>query len=169
MPPQILLTSFTSWLPHQKSNASDDLLEKISHLNSPNSLTFLRQLPVDFEKAPRKAIATLNQVRPDVLICCGMAESRDKLTVESQANNSYEIIKTKVDIDGILADLAATEISHNAGRFVCEGLYYQMLKYISDRHLSTKCLFVHVPLLTTQNSPQIEADFLSILQKIKNC
>ncbi len=169
MTSQILLTSFTTWLPHHQSNASDDLLEKISQLDSPESLTFLRKLPVDFQKAPGRAIAKINQVQPDAIICCGMAESREKLTVESRAYNGFELIKTAVDLDGIVADLGATEIIDNAGRFVCEGLYYETLKYIRDRQLSAKCLFVHVPLITPQNCEQITADFLKILRRVKTC
>ncbi|HIK29216.1 MAG: peptidase C15 [Oscillatoriaceae bacterium SKW80] len=169
MPFKILLTSFTTWLPHHKSNASDDLLEIISQLYSGEQLIFLRKLPVDFQIAPKKVIAKLNQVQPDAIICCGMAESRDKLTVESRAFNGLEMIKTTVNLDHLVAELKATDISDNAGGFVCERLYYETLKYIRDRLLTTKCIFLHIPPLTPQNSEIITSDFLAIIRRLKYC
>ena len=51
MTQKVLLTSFQTWLEHQKSNSSDDLLNTISsskiYNHESNSLFFLRQLPVD--------------------------------------------------------------------------------------------------------------------------
>lgn len=165
---KILLTSFDTWLPHHKSNSSDDLLEKISQLHFPGeSLTLLRKLPVDFQLAPNRVVAQINALKPDAIICCGMAESREKLTVESRAKNGYEVIKAAADIEGLVENLAATEISHEAGKFVCEGLYYSVLKHLRDRQLPSRCVFVHVPRLDGKNSQQLQADFLSILQRMK--
>lgn len=166
---KILLTSFTTWLPHHKSNASDDLLEIISQISSDDQLIFLRKLPVDFQLAPQLVIAKINQVNPDAIICCGMAESRDKLTVESRAFKGLEMIKTNVDLKQLVSNLKATEISDNAGRFVCERLYYETLKYISERLLKTKCIFVHIPPLTPQNSALITSEFLAIIRRLKSC
>ncbi len=65
MSSKILLTSFTTWESYQKSNSSDDLLAELekkefSHL----SLTFLRKLPVDVEKASKQVIATIDKINP---------------------------------------------------------------------------------------------------------
>ena len=52
MSKKVLLTSFSTWLPHQKSNSSDDLLHEVTKDDSlPASLTTLRQLPVDIHLA----------------------------------------------------------------------------------------------------------------------
>jgi pyroglutamyl-peptidase len=167
MKPQILLTSFDTWMPHQKSNSSDDLLAQISLDKSlPYSLKFLRKLPVDFELALNLAIAKFNQFQPDIIICCGMAESREKLTLESCACCDRDILKTAFNLEPLIADLAATEISHDAGKFVCEALYYGMLKYIYEAQSATQCIFVHVPILTAQNAGKIVADFLLIMRRL---
>ncbi|MCC3408712.1 MAG: peptidase C15 [Microcoleus sp. PH2017_10_PVI_O_A] len=164
---KILLTSFDTWLPHQKSNSSDDLLAKISQIKSlPDSLNFLRKLPVDFELAPKLAIAQINQLQPDITICCGMAESRQKLTLESCACCETDILKTAVNLEPLVADLASTEISHEAGKYVCEALYYAVLKHIRDAQLPAKCIFVHVPILTDKNLDKIVADFLLIIRRL---
>src|SRR6476661_6354881 len=139
MTAKILLTSFDTWLPHQKSNSSDDLLAKISKIN---------------------------QLQPDTIICCGMAESRQKLTVESCACCDSDIRKTAVNLEPLVADLAATEISHEAGKFVCEALYYAVLKHICDSQIAAKCIFVHVPILTPDNADKIVADFLLVMRRL---
>jgi len=165
MTTKILLTSFATWLPHQKSNSSDDLLIEIAKLESP-SLRFVRQLPVDVFKASRLVIDKIAELQPDSIICCGMAESRTKLTVESCATCGDVLINTWVDLEKLVAEAAEIEISHDAGKFVCEGLYYEVLKYLQERNLNTHCIFVHVPVLTQDNFPGIVADFHRIIQKM---
>ncbi len=69
---KVLITSFSIWQAHQSSNASDDLL----HLLLEKELDFiyhLRNIPVDFELAPEHVLDRFNELRPNVLICCGMA------------------------------------------------------------------------------------------------
>lgn len=161
------MTSFDIWLSHHQTNSSDDLLEQVAQLDFfGDSLTFLRKLPVDFELAPQLAIAKIAELEPDLVICCGMAESRSKLTLESRATRGEDVIHTSIDLDRILRHLKATEISHYAGRFVCEALYYSILTYLRDRNLQTPCLFVHVPLLTPENSELILADLLSTIAAV---
>lgn len=169
------------------------------------SLTLLRQLPVNVPEASRRVIAKIEELQPDGIICCGMAESRTKLTVESCATCGYasyrgslysyclymcrflglkglqyflqgllaistqsdsRLIKTSVDLEKLVAGLAGTEISHDAGKFVCEGLYYQVLKYLRERKLNISCIFVHVPVLTPDNLPGIVADFQLIIKEM---
>lgn len=176
MNPKILLTSFQTWLPHQSSNASDDLLESIAKLNISPALTFLRQLPVDVSLAASRVISKIEELQPKAIICCGMAESRQVLTVESCAcgealdykglfsSPNQPLINTSVDLEKLVEGLSATEISHDAGKFVCEGLYYEVLKYLGKRNFY--CIFVHVPVLTPENLPNILADFQVIIQRI---
>lgn len=160
---KILLTSFATWLPHQKSNSSDDLLIEIAKLES-SSLTFLKQLPVDVPKASRLVIAKIAERQPDIIICCGMAESRTKLTVESCATCGDALIKTPVDLEKLVAGADGIEISHDAGKFVCEGLYYEVLKYLQEYNLNTPCIFVHVPVLAQDNFPEVVTNFREVIQ-----
>lgn len=165
---QILLTSFTTWKAHQRSNASDDLLIEIQQNYPASGLHFLRQLPVDFQLAPEQAIAHFNQLQPDAVILCGMAESRQKLTVESRAIAGKAIFHTKVDLEKLIAGLEFTEISYNAGQFVCEALYYAMLKHLHEARSNCPCIFVHVPILTPTNSQQVVKDFQAIVKCVRS-
>ncbi|NJL35366.1 MAG: peptidase C15 [Leptolyngbyaceae cyanobacterium SM1_4_3] len=163
---QILLTSFTTWKAHQRSNASDDLLIEIQK-NSSSDLVFLRQLPVDFRLAPEQAIAHINKLQPDAIILCGMAESRQKLTVESRAIAGETIFHTKVDLEKLVKGLEFTEISQDAGQFVCEALYFATLKHLQEASSDCLCMFVHVPILTPANSQLVTQDFQAMIESVR--
>lgn len=163
----ILLTSFQTWLPHQQSNSSDDLLEEVAKLESfPHSLTFLRHLPVDIAQASERAIAKINELQPDIIICCGMAESRRQLSVESNASLGDTVLKTPVDLERLLDSSIGTTISHNAGKFVCEGLYYSVLNHLQKNELKKHGLFVHVPILTRNNMAEVLTDVELIMHRL---
>ncbi|MEB3341488.1 peptidase C15 [Okeania sp.] len=164
---KILFTSFDTWKTEQTSNSSDDLLGLISTQELTDySLSFIRKLPVDSVVAPEIVISQIDKFKPDIIVCCGMAEARDILTIESQACSGERVMKTSVDLSKLVVDLHGTKISNDAGKFVCEDLYYSVLKYLDDCCLKTKCIFVHVPILTAVNQDLIVADFLNILSKI---
>lgn len=163
---QILLTSFTTWLPHHTSNSSDDLLAEIEQLEGfAGYLTFLRRLPVNISQASTQVIAKLEELQPQGIICCGMAEKRQRLTLESCATCQEDVMQTSVNLEQLVISLIETEISHDAGKFVCEGLYYQLLKHLRDQQLTTFCLFVHVPVLNQTNRTGIKADFCSLIEQ----
>lgn len=166
---KLLLTSFQTWLPHQTSNSSDDLLEIIQKRQSDSdvdSLFFLRNLPVNTELATHKVIETIKRIKPQGIICCGMAESREKLTIESNAVCGEDCIFTKVNLNRIVNYLVSTKVSNNAGKFVCEGLYYQVLKYAQTASLNILCIFVHIPTINAYNIDQIKQDFITIIRFI---
>jgi pyroglutamyl-peptidase len=172
MPQKILLTSFQTWLPHQKSNSSDDLLDSINitsvQQGALDSLFFLRQLPVNAELATQQVIDAIKVINPQGIICCGMAESRNKLSVESNASLGQDRIFTKVKLDALVSCLHNTDISHDAGKFVCEGLYYRLLQHIQTEKLCLFCIFVHIPVLFPDNLNLIEADFKKIIEFVQS-
>lgn len=164
---KILLTSFTTWLPHQLSNSSNDLLDEISKLNYISfSLNFIRWLPVDIEIASQAVITKINEIAPDIIICCGMAEGRHQLSIESNATRGNIVMRTNVALEKLVDGVDRFNISHDAGKFVCEGLYYSVLNYIFEQKLNISCIFVHVPILNENNLAAIVEDFGLILQRI---
>jgi pyroglutamyl-peptidase len=166
---KILLTSFDIWLPHHRSNSSDDLLEAIASLEFPvASLGFLRKLPVDIDRASNLVLDRIDLIQPDFIICCGMAESRQNLTIESCAICGHEKLTTSVNLEDLISRLATTSISHDAGKFVCEGLYYRVLNYLKSSRLSSRAIFIHVPILKNDNFSEIVKDFSDILHLLSN-
>jgi len=167
MTDSILITSFSTWESHHITNSSDDLLHLLSEKEL-GEFNFLRNLPVDFELAPQHVLARLDELKPKVLICCGMAEERTKLHVESRAVLDKQILKTGLDLEMLTADLPMTEVSHDAGQFVCNTLYFKTLKHLSMQEEDYHCVFIHVPLLTEENRGQLLADFISIIERLSH-
>lgn len=166
MPETMLLTSFTTWKPEQPSNSSDDLLERLHQDGCPAHWQMLRLLPVDFELAPQKVIEHFEQLQPDILICCGMAEKRDRLNLEARAVLQDSILYTPVNLERLLPHLQFTDISEDAGQFVCNTLYHAMLQHLQTYYPDRLCLFVHVPVLTAENTQAILTDFRAILTAV---
>lgn len=160
----ILATSFRTWRSHQASNSSDDLLAAIAPLDLPYRLESERRLPVDVALASDRVLARIEAVQPDAIACCGMAESRQRLRVESEACQGDRRLETQVDLAALVAGLEFTEIGRDAGKFVCEGLYYRVLEFLSGN--TTPCIFVHVPILTADNLEPMSRDFLTILDRL---
>ncbi|MDZ8033724.1 MAG: peptidase C15 [Nostoc sp. DedQUE08] len=167
MKKRILLTSFDIWLKDQQSNSSDDLLLEVSKLELiPHDLTFLRQLPVDVQLASTQVMEKIKAIQPDYIICCGMAASRTQLSVEAVASCGEIVLQTEVDLEKLVAGAAKIQISYDCGKFVCEGLYYSVLDYLSQNKLTARCIFVHVPVLNQENLMGIIADFVLIINKL---
>ena len=168
MSPSCLLTSFDVWEAHQRSNTSDDLLGELVRRDWLSPTTrLLRKLPVDFDQAPAQVIAAMESWRPEIVVCCGMAERRSRLAIESNGTIGSETIYTPVQVDELVQGLSHTDVSHDAGRFVCNHTYYTVLRYIQRTQLPTRCVFVHVPLLTMANQEAIAIEFAQILTRLQ--
>ncbi|MDB9541520.1 peptidase C15 [Anabaenopsis tanganyikae CS-531] len=164
---RILLTSFEIWLSEQQSNSSDDLLMEVIKVHAlPHDLKFLRRLPVDADLASSQVRQKISQLQPNYIICCGMAASRTKLSLEAVASCGESLLQTTVNLEKIVAGTTVVEISHDCGKFVCESLYYSVLHYLYQNQLATPCIFVHVPALNPDNLPVILADFLLIIHNL---
>jgi pyroglutamyl-peptidase len=164
-----LITSFEIWEAHHTSNSSDDLLaEMLVRQRFDDKIYLLRKVPVDFEVAPATVIAKIDALQPDVIICCGMAETRSQLSIESNGKYQGEVLETMVEIEQLVKELSVTTISHDAGQFVCNHLYHAVLKHIQIHQLTSQAIFVHVPLLNFHNLDGIVEDFSTILDRLKD-
>ncbi|MEA2047772.1 MAG: peptidase C15 [Campylobacterota bacterium] len=161
----LLITSFSTWRSHHTTNSSDDLLNLLTEKEL-SVFHFLRNLPVEFESAPEQVLTKFTELRPKVLICCGMAEERTKLNIESRAILNEQTLHTSVDLDNLTNNLLITEISNDAGRFVCNTLYYKILEHLSLQEGSHYSIFIHVPVITEQNKDHLVADFISIIERL---
>ncbi len=164
----ILLTSFTTWKPEQPSNSSDDLLSSVGSypITLRDSLHFLRNIPVDFTLAPQRVIQCIQAIRPGAVICCGMGEPRKTLDIESTAVRAEQIHRTRVNLSWLINGLQITQISHDAGGFVCNSLYFDVLDFLFAAYRPVPCIFVHVPRLSEDNQSLILQDFLVILDRV---
>ncbi|MDV3350238.1 peptidase C15 [Leptolyngbyaceae cyanobacterium CCMR0082] len=161
----ILITSFRPWKAHQGLNTSDVLLERVA-AKLPQNAIFLRWLPVNFDLAPMQVINHIVQYRPKAVICCGMAEMRQTLTVEQWGTHGDNRLATPIDLKTLIKNTIHTHISNDAGNFVCNRLYYRVLRHLKQQ--SAAALFVHVPLITPANHTVIEFDFLKIVDHLNS-
>ncbi len=163
-----LITTFDTWKPTQSSNSSDDLIAELMRRKLlPQHTHLARNIPVDFQLAPEKVLAVVETLQPDLIVCCGMAEKRSHLTVEANGKHQGDILYTSILLKPLVEQTQTTTISHNTGRFVCNYLYYSVLKYIQLNQLKTQCLFVHVPPLNPENLDAIVQDFSTILRLLQ--
>ncbi|MEM6254948.1 MAG: peptidase C15 [Cyanobacteria bacterium P01_D01_bin.156] len=157
----ILITSFCPWKAHQGSNSSNVLLAGVA-AKLPGNALVLQQLPVNFDLAPMRVINQIVQYRPKAVICCGMAENRKTLTVERWGTYQDQRLETSINLPALIENTIHTRISEDAGDFVCNRLYYRVLKHLQQQ--ATATLFVHVPLITHNNWVVVEFDFLKIVK-----
>lgn len=163
----ILVSGFKPFL-SEKINPSELLVEKLK-VNSQDLNSVI--LPVEFDRAYIELQKTINQVNPKFVIMFGQAGGRSNVCLEKialnwnqtkSADESKFVPPTGRIADGELAlmstfpvdDLAAflvdrrlkTEISFSAGAFVCNNLYFKVLK----NNPLIQSIFVHVPFLPEQ-------------------
>ncbi|WP_017301909.1 hypothetical protein [Nodosilinea nodulosa] len=163
----MLLTTFAPWRAHQPSNAADDLIAHLQRQRQiPPGTTVLRHIPVSFELAPIRVMAKLVELRPAVVVCCGMAEGRSQLNLERYGKGDDLALETLLPLDWLMADTHLTTISDCAGTYVCNHLYYRLLGAIAQQCWSTQALFVHIPPLTTATQPLLARDLALILKRL---
>ncbi|NEQ46400.1 MAG: peptidase C15 [Leptolyngbya sp. SIOISBB] len=164
----LLITTFAPWKAHQTTNSSDDLVASLYELRLlPTQTRLVRNLPVHFQLAPSQVIAAVYQHRPTTVICCGMAETRSRLNLERYAHGPGERFETPLNLSQLAAGLKWTTISHNAGNFVCNALYYELLRHIQKHDLGIQSLFLHVPLLNNYNRQPLIQDCVSVLSRLQ--
>jgi pyroglutamyl-peptidase len=169
----VLITSFRPWRVHQRSNSSHDLVAELyaSKNRLPADTVWLPQVPVSFELAPIRVINKIGWLRPRVVICCGMAENRAVLSIERQAKRSLSqgpllSLQTSAAVGSLLSGTRLSEISEDAGSYVCNHLYYSVLKFIDQANWPTVAIFIHIPLLSAANKKLILDDFVAIAAQL---
>ncbi|MBD2233427.1 hypothetical protein [Phormidium tenue] len=163
----MLLTTFAPWRAHQPSNAADDLIAHLQQQQQlPPGTTVLRHIPVSFELAPIRVMAKLVELQSPVVVCCGMAEGRSHLHLERYGKEKDIALETSLPLAGLLTNTQLSGVSDDAGTYVCNHLYYQLLGAIAQHRWPTQALFVHIPPLTAATRPIFAHDLALILKRL---
>jgi pyroglutamyl-peptidase len=126
-------------------------------------------LPVSYARAADALRAAVRAADPDVVVCFGQSE-RETVSVELFAHNldgaesedndgavSSEVIdpagpvayRSTLPVDDIVAALRAEEIpaerSRDAGAFLCNHVFYVLMRLLEQERSGTIGGFVHVP------------------------
>ncbi|MBZ0289566.1 MAG: pyroglutamyl-peptidase I [Anaerolineae bacterium] len=128
-------------------------------------------LPTAFEASEERIRQLIRDEAPDAVLCLGVAQKRDLINIERLAHNWDEAkipdneglqpSGQKIVSDGpetyfstlpvarMMAALQAANISavlsDNAGRYVCNHVFYAARHEIATRGLNIPCGFIHVP------------------------
>lgn len=134
------------------------------------------EVPTVFGKSIDLVAKTIDEVKPDAVLCVGQAGGRFEITPERVAinvddarikdNEGNQPIGSKIKADGENAYFSNLPIkamvkeikdagipgavSNSAGTFVCNHLMYGVLYHIFKNNLGIKGGFVHVPFIPEQ-------------------
>ena len=129
-------------------------------------------LPVSYARAASELRRAIVDTQPDVVICFGQAETRERISIERFAHNLDEASTTDNDaapgsgapidpagplayaatlpVDELVAALESAGIpaepSRDAGGFLCNHVFYVLMRELAERPQAIGG-FVHVPLL----------------------
>jgi pyroglutamyl-peptidase len=133
-------------------------------------------LPVSYARAADELRRAIRAAGPDVVVCFGQADGRTGICVERYAHNLDEAATADNDeaagsgheiepggpiarastlpVDEIVAALHADGIpaqpSRDAGGFLCNHVFYVLMRMLEEERPQARGGFVHVPLLPEQ-------------------
>ncbi len=153
----------------------------------PNSLgddlVYTGLIPVEYERCARVLFNLADRLQPDAILCVGLAAGRDAISLEQVAvnvrasaakdNAGVQFNGEKIDPDGPesfsstirMKELAAflqeqdvpARISYSAGSFVCNDLYYRLLRFVRTEAPTMPAGFIHVP-PSEEDKPYLRGD-----------
>lgn len=133
-------------------------------------------LPVSYARAAEVLCRAVRETRPDVVVCFGQADGRAAVSIERFAHNLDESSRADNDdtlgsgaridpagpaayastlpVDEIVAALRAEGIparpSRDAGGFLCNHVFYVLMRVLEEELPGALGGFVHVPYLPEQ-------------------
>lgn len=146
------------------------------------------RLPVVYGGAADMLLREARQLRPEIILCCGVAGGREGVTPELVAINYRQAriadnagqlftgtpivpigetaYMTRLPVNDMVEAIRAQEIpawlSLSAGAYVCNDLYYHLLA--AEEELDCRGLFVHVPALEHVSAERSAAALLACLE-----
>ncbi|GGE85689.1 pyroglutamyl-peptidase I [Priestia taiwanensis] len=135
-----------------------------------------RMVPTVFGESAERLRTYYEEIQPEIVICVGQAGGRADITVERIAiniddaripdNKGKQPIDVPIVVDGPAAYFttlpmkAAVEamrqegipasVSHTAGTFVCNHLFYHLMHVLAQEKGEVRGGFVHIPFLPEQ-------------------
>lgn len=179
----VLLTGFEPFA-GDASNPSGDAVLLVKEQWEGSEGLVVDVLPVTFEGAAARIRHLIAEHRPDVVIATGLAGNRDAIGVERIAVNLtdaripdndgvqpvdapsvagaqpaiFATLPVKAIVRDILAEGIPAEVSHSAGTFVCNHVFFAALDEIGPT--GTRVGFIHVP-WDAENAP-MDAAYLTL-------
>lgn len=135
---KILLTAFGIRL-----NSSKIFVDKIK--SNVNKIVFQN----DYFKSENSLINELKNNCYDYIISFGQKPITKSIYIEIRSTKNNSILNTNFDYIKLFEFLEEekykVKISSNAGRSLCNHVYFEGLNYIYSNNLKTKMIFIHIP------------------------
>ena len=165
----LIITSFEQFSKY-KYNPTISVAERVSAIfkNNRNFNVINKILQCNYSSI-KNEIYDLYKNNPDIIVSLGLGASRKSLNLEYIAQNEYSSLspdnegvllqnqpiihmgvnlKNSLDLKN-LNDISNTkvksEISSNAGKFMCNANFYWNQYKINTENLDTKFVFIHIP------------------------
>ena len=171
---KVLLTGFDPF-GGDKVNPATEAVKRVS--DNVNGVEVVKiEVPTVFHKSIDVVAKTIEEVKPDAVLCIGQAGGRSELTPERVAinlddariadNEGNQPIDVKIFEDGEPAYFATlpikamvasmrnagipASVSNTAGTFVCNHLMYGVLYTLAKKYPGVRGGFMHVPFIPEQ-------------------
>jgi len=135
----ILCTGFIG-----KLNSSNILLDNISK----NNKYYCLYLENDFIKSENQLIDNIEDNKYDFIFSFGQKPVIKSIYIEKMGTNGIKKMETNYNFIGLKSFLERyykIKISENAGKYLCNNIYYKGLNYIYENKLKAKMVFIHIP------------------------
>ena len=168
-PRTVLLTGFEPFA-GAATNPSGQAVRALHGRRIAGHRIVARALPVEFGESLKRLRAAIREVRPGIVVCTGLASTRDAISLERVAinlddaripdNAGYQPIDSAIvaggpaayfstlPIKAIHAAIGAAgipaEVSQTAGTYVCNHVVYGLMHALRRRR-GVRAGFVHVP------------------------
>ena len=185
----ILITGFEPF-DGDSTNPSWEAVRRLPDAIGDSRVCKLR-LPVVFGQCGERLLRAVEEIRPDVVVCCGVARGRTEVTPELLAvnwrmgaiadNAGVAYAGEKIDPSGpdaIMTDLPVkrmveavreaalpARLSLSAGAYVCNDLYYAVMR--AQHQYGYRGLFIHVPAESDLPLEDIARALLCCLQTLQ--
>jgi pyroglutamyl-peptidase len=172
---RILVTGFEPFLDY-RVNPTARLVGDLDGASFAGVMVAGAVLPVHFERGDAAFVEAFERVRPDAVICLGLAGEIETVRVERVALNIDEAFNPDSDgvvrrglpieaagpvgywstlpVDRLVERLTAAglpaETSRDAGGYLCNHVFFRACHLIAARGLDLPCGFVHFPPLPDQ-------------------
>lgn len=170
----MLLTGFEGY-GGRSDNPSEEIANALDGSNVGNTTIHSRVLPVTNHNLRENIVGLIEELKPSVVLCLGLAPGEKMIRLERVAanyskfeikDNAGEVVHGPVVADGPAAYESTlplgkmmtavqecgvpVRLSNSAGTFLCNAVMYHALDYCASHFPKTKCGFVHLPYKPSQ-------------------
>jgi pyroglutamyl-peptidase len=171
-------------------NASWEAAKRIDGWRCGEAIVAARLMPCAYGVCVDEFIAEYARLSPCAVLLTGQAARRGAVCVERVARNSASatardnravvgtiapgnpgLLATKAPTEAIARAIrdtgVAARVSPDAGDFVCNHLYYGVLRHLAARSQTTAAVFIHLPATPQQSPPTASARRLPTIEAVR--